>query len=123
MALNDLNKNAIAFKKAVGKAHTQQGFAFTEESIASNIQISLTTIFGEPVNANPITNGGLVALYSNDTIVERVKFEIDIIPDTEIGVNQSQGFRLKLPASYTASGYLNTEFSGGTYLHTALGKL
>ena len=121
MALNDLNKNAISFKKIVGKAHTQQTFAFTEESISSNIQIALTTIFGQPVNPLPATDGGLVSTGNTDNIVEKVRFEIEIIPDTEIGINQSQGYRLKLPISY--SGVLSSKYSGGTFLHTALGKL
>ena len=122
MALNTLNTDAIAFKKLTGKAHTQQGFSFTEESIASNVSLSFATVYGQSLNPIPVTSG-LTALYSTDGIVERVRFELEIIPDTLIGTNQSQGYRMKLPVGYTGSGALGSKFSGGTKLHTALGKL
>lgn len=118
MPLDSLNRDLISFKKVVGKAHTQEGFAFTEEGITSNIPISYSTIFGEPINADP---SGLTATGDTDGIVEKVRFEIEIIPDTEIGTNQSQGYRLKLPSGY--SGQLFPQYSGNTFLHTALGKL
>lgn len=121
MAINDTNKLAISIKRLSGKAHTQQNFSINEESVASNVSMSYSTIFGSPIQPNPESTGGLSALYSNDGIVERVKFEVDIIADTQIGTNQSQGYRLKLPSNYTASGYLNE--TSGTYLHTALGRL
>jgi hypothetical protein len=122
MALNTLNTDAISFKRLVGKAHTQQGFAFTEESIASTVSSSFSTVFGENVNPTPATSG-LTALYSTDGKVQKVKFEVDIIPDTLIGTNRSQGYRLKLPVGWNASGALYPEFVAGTYLHNALGKL
>jgi hypothetical protein len=121
MALNELNKDAISFKKLVGKAHTQETFAFTEEPITSNIQISFSTVFGNAIDPLPVTNGGLTGLTDTDGVVEKLRFEIDLIPDTEIGTNQSQGYRLKLPSGY--SGALSSTFSGGTYLNEALGKL
>jgi hypothetical protein len=124
MPLVDINKNAISFKKLSGKAHTQFGFASTEESISSNLQIAYTTIFGETVNPLPLTNGGLSALYSTDGIIEKIRFEIDLIPDTEIGINQSQGYRLKLPSNYSSNGgALSAIFANSTYLYEALGKL
>jgi hypothetical protein len=121
MPLNDLNRNAISFKKVVGKAHTQQTFAFTEEPITSNVAISYSTVFGEDIQPLPATNGGLTATGNTDGIVEKVRFEVEIISDTEIGVNQSQGYQLKLPSAY--SGSLSSVYSGGTVLNTALGKL
>jgi len=121
MALNDLNKNAISFKISQRKAHTQQDFADFEEAISTNVSISYATIFGEDINPNPISDGGMSNTGDTDNIVERVKFEIDIISDTQIGTNQSQGYKLKLPAGY--SGILSPIFSGGTYLYEALGKL
>lgn len=122
MALTDLNRDSISSKKISGKAHTQQNFAVTEESIASNVAIASSTIFAEKINPTPVTSG-LTALFSNDGVVEKVKFELEIIPDTQIGTNQSQGYRLKLPSNYTTLGALKTIYSGGTRLHNALGKL
>ena len=123
MPINTLNTGAISFKRLSGKAHTQQNFAVTEESIPSNISLAFTTVFGSAVNPLPVTNGGLNTLYATDGKVEKVRFDLEIIPDTLIGTNQSQGYRLKLPLGYTGSGALGSKFSGGTKLYTALGKL
>lgn len=121
MALNDINKNAIAFKKSVGKGHTQETFAFTEEKYGSNVQMSLSTVFGESINPLPQTDGGLSTTGATDNIVEKVRFTVEIIPDTLVGTNQSQGYRLRLPDGY--DGVLSSIFSGGTYLYDGLGKL
>ena len=123
MALNTLNTDAISFKKLSGKVHTQQNFAVTEEGISTNVQMSYSTIFANPIVKLPITDSGLTSLYSTNGIVERVKFEIDIIPDTQIAVGRSQGYRLKLPSDYNTFGELYPNFSAGTYLYSALGKL
>jgi hypothetical protein len=123
MGFLDSNKLSIAFKKLLGKAHTQESFAVSEEGISSNISISYATIFGNQIDPNPATSGGLTSLYDNDGVVERVRFEVERIPDTEVGLNQSQGYRLKLPSDYTVNGYLGSIYSGGTLLHTKLGKL
>jgi hypothetical protein len=122
MALTEQNRNAIAAKKVSGKAHTQQNFATTEEAISSNVTIASSTIFGDNINPTPIT-AGLTSLFATDGVVEKVRFDLEIIPDTAVGTNQSQGYRLKLPANYTTSGALKAIFTGGTRLHTALGKL
>jgi len=121
MPINDLNKLAISYKKSQNKAHTQQGFADYEESIGTNVSMSYSTVFADDIDPNPVSSGGLVSVGDTDNIVERIKFEIDIIPDTQIGTNQSQGYRLKLPAGY--SGVLSSKFPGGTYIHDGLGKL
>src|SRR5579859_6852699 len=97
MALTQANEVLIAFKRLSGKAHTQQTFGFSEESISSNISLSYSTVFGQPINPLPVTNGGLSGYYSNDGKVEKVRFDVEIIPGTLIGTNQSQGYRLKLP--------------------------
>jgi hypothetical protein len=123
MSLTQSNEILIAFKRLSGKAHTQQTFGYSEESISSNISLSYSTVFGQPINPNPVSVGGLNTFYANDGKVEKIRFDVEIIPGTLIGTNQSQGYRLKLPASYTASGKLGSHFSGGTRLHTALGKL
>ena len=123
MSLTTQNTDLIAFKKLSGKVHTQQTFGVAEEGISSNIQSAYATIFGNPIVALPATTSGLTSLYSSNNIVERVKFQIDIIADTQIGANRSQGYRLKLPSDYNASGKLFPQFSAGTYLHTSQGKL
>jgi len=122
MGLTDNNKKAISFKKLVGKAHTQQDFTFSEEALSSSVSMSYQTIFGELIDPLPVTNGGLSALNSTDGIVKRVKFEIDLILDTQIGANQSQGYQLKLPAGgdVTIGG---VTYSAGTYLNAGLGNL
>jgi hypothetical protein len=123
MALTTQNTDAISFKKLSGKAHTDQNFAATEESIGSNISLSYGTIFGSKINPTPATSG-LTSIYASDGVVELVKFQIDIIPNTLVGTNQSQGYRLKLPSDYSGHpGKLYPRFVSGTYLHTALGKL
>ena len=121
MPLNTSNKNAISYKLSQRKAHTQQDFADYEESIPSNVSIASATIFAQKIDPNPVSNLGLTNVGDTDNIVERIRFEIDIIPDTQVGTNQSQGYKLKLPAGY--SGVLSSEFSGGTYLYETLGKL
>lgn len=123
MSLNTLNTDAISFKKLGGKAHTQQTFAITEEGIGTNVQLSYSTVFANSIVSLPVTDSGLTSLYNTNGVVERVKFEIDIIPDTQIAVGRSQGYRLKLPSDYNTFGELYPQFSAGTYLHTALGRL
>ena len=123
MAINSTNSLAIAFNKLSGKVHTQQNFAVTEEGISTNVQMSYSTVFAKPIVKLPVTASGMSALYATNGIVERVKFQIDIIPDTQIAVGKSQGYRLKLPSDYNTFGELYPKFSAGTYLHTALGKL
>lgn len=123
MSLNELNKDAISFKRVSGKAHTQQTFEFNEEKINSSASISFSTVFGQKIDSQPVTNGGLSTLFSNDAIVEKIKFELDIVPDTEIGINQSQAYVLKLPTGYTSNGFLKNTYTGGTYLHDTLGRL
>ncbi|NJO62872.1 MAG: hypothetical protein HC836_33020 [Richelia sp. RM2_1_2] len=123
MALNDLNKNAIAFKRLVGKTHTNQNFAYNEESVTSNVQMAYTTVFAQPILPEPATTSGLTNPYDTDGIVELLKFEVSIIPDTQIGTNQSQGYAIKLPSDYSTFGALKAIYSGGTFLNSALGRL
>lgn len=123
MGLNSTNSLAIAFNKLSGKVHTQQNFAVTEEGISTNVQQSFSTVFANPIVKLPVTASGMSSLYSTNGIVERVKFQIDIIPDTQIAVGRSQGYRLKLPSDYNTFGELYPQFSAGTYLYSALGKL
>lgn len=123
MGLSNQNTDAISFKKLSGKAHTDQNFSVSEEGISTNVQLSYTTIFAQPIEPLPITNSGYTGLYSGNGIIQRVKFQIDIIPNTQLAVGQSQGYRLKLPSDWNSFGDLYPEFSAGTYLHSALGRL
>ena len=120
MALDSINKEALSFKKLFGKAHTQFGFAAAEEGITSNVQIASSTIFADTINPVPATSG-ITNLGDTDGVVEKIRFEIDIIPDTLKSTNQSQGYALKLPSGY--SGVLSSTYGAGTYLYEALGKL
>ncbi len=119
MALNTINTDAISFKKLSGKVHTQQNFAVSEEGITTNVQSSYSTVFANNINPSPTG----ITTYWTDGVVEKVKFQIDIIPDTEIAAGRSQGYRLKLPADYNTFGELYPIYSAGTYLHRALGRL
>ncbi|MFW6219263.1 MAG: beta strand repeat-containing protein [bacterium] len=119
--LNDINKNALSFKKVFGKVHTNEGFSINNEKYGTNISIASSTIFGENINPTPITSG-LTSLYDNDGIVELVRFIVEEIPDTEFE-GDTQGFRLKLPLDYSANGALNSEYSSGQILYETLGKL
>lgn len=123
MGLNTTNTDAISFKKLSGKAHTQQNFALAEESIQTNVQISYSTVFSNPIEPLPATNSGLTSPYDTNGIVQLVKFELDLIPDTQIAAGRSQGYRLKLPSDWNANGALYPKFVAGEYLYTSLGKL
>jgi len=117
MALSDLNKNAISFKTLSGKAHTQETFGVSNESIGSNVSMSYETVFGQEINSTPPT-----ALYGTDGVVERVRFELEIIPDTKFE-GRSQAYALKLPSNYQASTSSNIAFANGSLVHESLGKL
>jgi lysophospholipase L1-like esterase len=124
MGLNSINTGSIAFKKLNGKAHTQQNYALNEENIGTNVQATYSTIFAQHIEPLPVTNSGLTTLYSSNNIIERVKFQLDIIPDTEISSGRSQGYRLKLPSDYSSHpGKWYPTFGSGTYLYNSLGKL
>ena len=59
MAFTDKNKLGYSFKKSLNKAHTQENFSPSEEPISTNVSISYSTIFGENINPNPISNATL----------------------------------------------------------------
>lgn len=120
--ISDGEKILIAEKKALNKVHTQTGFAPNEEEISTNVGISYSTIFAQTVPNLPKSFTSLTSAYDNNGVVEYLRFEVERIDDTEVGVNMSQGWRLKLPSSYSSSGYSQT-YTSGDFLTDSLGKL
>jgi hypothetical protein len=108
MALTAKNQLLIAFKKLVGKAHTNVKFGDSNESVGSNIQIDNSTIFSQPIPASPSSS-----LYDiTNNIVEKVQFDLISIPLSEY------------TASFNASSILsegdgaptkNVDFSSGIH--------
>jgi len=121
MSIIEQNKDSITFKKLLGKVHTQESFIIQNESIPTNISMGYNTVFGEDILRNPYSGGGLIEAGSSDNIVEKLRFEVEVVPDTKIGTNQSQAYRLKIPSGY--NGVLSTTYSGGEILYESLGKL
>jgi hypothetical protein len=129
MALEELNRDLISFKRLSGKAHTIETFLNNANEVqTSNVSISYSTIFANDIDPFPITNGNLTGSTATlstsgvtDGVVERIRFEIEPIPFRTIDDGSSQSFRLKLPSGY--SGTLSSQFSGGSILYEALGKL
>ena len=71
------NLSQFAEKKLVGKAHTRADRSDVSEGIPSNIQLTTTTIFGQPVPSTPADNAGSIALYACDSTNRIQKVELD----------------------------------------------
>lgn len=85
MAVTLKNKLLIAYKKLVGKSHTNSQFDDVNESIASSIQIGADKVFGETIPETPNSN-----LYDiTDNVVERIDFELDPLPLSQYTANGS----------------------------------
>jgi hypothetical protein len=120
MPLDSNNKEQLSFKKLFGKAHTQFSFALVNEGLPANVQMASSTVFGEPIDPNPAkVPSSLVNIGDNDGVVEKVRFEIEVLENTTIGSNQSQAYGLKLPVGYTGT----SAFSGDTFLYNGIGQL
>jgi hypothetical protein len=79
MSLTTKNQLLIAFKKLVGKSHTNSQFGSANESIGSNVQIDNATIFSQPIPSSPSSS-----LYSvTNNIVEKVQFSLVSIPSSQ----------------------------------------
>jgi hypothetical protein len=76
MSLTTKNQLLIAFKKLVGKAHTNSQFGSANESVASNVQIDNSTIFAQRIPSSP--SSSLYSLTNN--IVEKIQFNLVSIP-------------------------------------------
>ena len=72
------NLSQFAEKKLVGKAHTRADRSDVSEGIPSNIQLTTTTIFGQPVPSTPADNAGSIALYGCDSNNRIQKVELDV---------------------------------------------
>jgi len=145
MALTLKNKLLIAYKKLLGKAHTNSQFDDVNESIDSAIQTGADIVFADTIPTTPGTN-----LYDvTNNIVEKIDFQLVSIPLSEYtaigsdaaGVNDDgdgaptlgtfssgrHAYALKLPPDYEANsdnaragvGY----FRDGQQLSSTGGKL
>jgi len=76
MSLTTKNQLLIAFKKLVGKAHTNSQFGSANESVASNVQLDNSTIFAQSIPSSPSSS-----VYSiTNNIVEKIQFNLVSIP-------------------------------------------
>lgn len=75
MSLTTKNQLLIAFKKLVGKAHTNSQFGSANESVASNVQLDSSTIFAQSIPSSPSSS-----LYSiTNNVVEKIQFNLTSI--------------------------------------------
>ena len=85
MAVTLKNKLLIAYKKLVGKAHTNSQFDDVNESIASSIQLGADNVFGETIPLSPNEN---IYDITND-VVEKIEFSLDPLFLSEYTANGS----------------------------------
>jgi hypothetical protein len=122
MGLTNKNLLEIAFKKLVGRAHTNSGFEFYNEGYPSSIQLDSGTIFA---NTIPTTPGGsyVTAITLTLEAIESSQYNANEIPDAD---------GLKSGSAPTGFGYhayiLKTQeihgvFPSGTVLADTGGKL
>ena len=121
MSLTTKNQLLIAFKKLVGKAHTNSQFGSANESVASSVQLDSSTIFSQPIPSAPSSS-----LYSiTNNVVEKIQFSlasISLAQYTAVGAagggitmdgdgapgqgtfsNGIHAYALKLPTDYQVS--------------------
>lgn len=120
MAVTLKNKLLIAYKKLVGKAHTNSQFDDVNESIASSIQLGADNVFGETIPLSP--NESVYDV--TDEVVEKLEFALEALPLSEYTANGSvaggidddgdgaplgtftsgyHAYALKLPADYESN--------------------
>ena len=96
----------IAVKRLSGKAQTNTRLSIEGESIGSSVQVASSTVFGEEVPNDP--SGTLFALTTN---VEKIRFELSPIPDSQYAATSAEtgedtgpvtyhGYALKITGSY-----------------------
>jgi hypothetical protein len=107
MALNDTSKLSIAFKKLVGKAHTDNGKAFFSEAFGSSVQVASQSIPSLTFPVSPAsTNLYDITLSSGVQAVELVRLELVLDP-----TSNNFAYYAKLPAAYQSS---STNTKSGT---------
>jgi hypothetical protein len=120
MALTTKNQLLIAYKKLVGKAHTNAQIGDLNEPIGSNIQLDTKTVFAETI---PTSASNVVFSITSGTVE---KLDFDLVPIslsqyTAVGTsaggitadgdgaplgtftNGVHAFKLKLPADYVSN--------------------
>ena len=91
MALTDLNKIAIAYKKLLGKAHTDGRAGVLSEAIGSTVQLGSETVFADLIPASPDrTDSATVGSVFGDS-VQLVEFILDPILSSEFNATGALG--------------------------------
>jgi hypothetical protein len=134
MALTLKNKLLIAYKKLLGKSHTNSQFDDVNESISSAVQTGTDIVFADVIPPSPGTS-----LYDvTDNIVEKIDFELVSIPLSEYtaigsvsaGINDDgdgaptlgtftsgrHAYALKLPSDYESNSS-NTKAGSGFFVN------
>ena len=141
---SNLTQTTIAFKKISGKANTTLQKTELDETIASNVQLDSSIIFG---NKPPVLESHL-ALYdtSSNGVVQRVEFDLVPIPGTtyvastvdagaEASSATTHSFAAKLKDNYSSQDGSNSNsvsqnpkrdkpaFTNGAYASGSSGQL
>lgn len=137
MSITQKNQLLVAYKKLLGKAHTNSKFGAANEAIASSVQLSLATIFASGVNSTPSTTP-----YSITGNAERLIFDLEQIDlsqyqnsvsgnsidkDGESSAAGIHAYKLKLPVDYNTNSNNPRKgfgsFNGGSYICDSNGSL
>lgn len=107
MALSQTNINLITLKKALGLTHTSTAKTLlANEDTGSAAQLSVNTIFGNPIPSTPLSTGlGWVT----DGVVQYVRFQL-----SEIAGTNTQGFQITLPSDYETNDHYDSSSKTGT---------
>lgn len=145
MSTEKVNKTLIniAVKKVLGLAHTSNRRETQNETFPSNVQMSTTTTFGQPVPNVPNT-GSLYSIQSASVgqpgTIEYIEFDVSNVVGTKydedsysgLGGSESSddtfhGYYLSLPTDYEASSSNPKAgtgfFQDGESLYSSRGKL
>ena len=88
------NETATFFaqKKLLGKAHTSNLLTDAGETIGTNVQLSSTTVFGEPIPTNPTRTLNVgQGVGAGVKTVEYVEFALEALTDSFYDANDSGG--------------------------------
>ena len=123
MGLSTTSKVNVTLKKLNGKAHTSNDKGLINESLASGITTSYSTIFGEQIPAEPNQS----SYYDNiGDKVEYVRLVAEFIEGTDTSAGR-HSFSLKLPSDYESNSSNpkagEYPFTNNQKLHTTKGKL